>query len=187
LQNVVATAKHNLGRALAARGDLVEGARVEAEAVAAFDAQGDRRLAGGARLYLGAIYYVQGDFAAAEREVALALASSQLPMQAQMRATLARILLASGRVVNALAEARAAMKILDDLGAIEEGEALVRLVLAEALLGSDQRDEARAVINVAGARLLARAERISDPRYRKSFVERIADHARTIELATRLR
>jgi hypothetical protein len=39
---------------------------------------------------------------------------------------------------------------------------------------------------VAGARLLARAERISDPRYRKSFVERIADHARTIELATRL-
>jgi tetratricopeptide (TPR) repeat protein len=187
LPNVVATAKHNLGRALAARGELVEAARVEAEAVAAFDAQGDRRLTGGARLYLGAIHYERGDFAAAEREVALALASSQLPMQAQMRATLARILLASGRVVNALAEARAAMQILDDLGAIEEGEALVRLVLAEALLGSDRRDEARAVIGVAGARLLARAERISDPRYRKSFVERIADHARTIELATRLR
>ena len=186
LQNVVATAKHNLGRALAARGELVEAARVEGEAVAAFDAQGDRRLAGGARLYLGAIYYEQGEFAAAEREVALALTGSQLPMQAQMRATLARILLASGRVVNALAEARAAMKILDDLGAIEEGEALVRLVLAEALLGSDQRDEARAVIGVAGTRLLGRAERISDPRYRKMFVERIADHARTIELATRL-
>jgi eukaryotic-like serine/threonine-protein kinase len=186
LQNVVATAKHNLGRALAARGDLVEAARVEAEAVAAFDAQGDRRLTGGARLYLGAIYYEQGEFAAAEREVSLALASSQLPMQAQMRATLARILLASGRVVNALAEARSAMKILDELGAIEEGEALVRLVLAEALLGSDRREEARAVIGVAGARLLARAERISDPRYRKSFVERVADHARTIELATRL-
>ncbi|MEP6863661.1 MAG: protein kinase [Deltaproteobacteria bacterium] len=187
LPNVVATAKHNLGRALAARGELVEAARVEAEAVAAFDAQGDRRLTGGARLYLGAIYYEQGEFAAAEREVALALASSQLPMQAQMRATLARILLASGRVVNALGEAHAAMAILDELGAIEEGEALVRLVLAEALLGSDRRDEARAVIGVAGARLLARAERISDPRYRKSFVERIADHARTIELATRLR
>ena len=37
---------------------------------------------GGARLYLGAIYYEQGDFVAAEREVSLALDSSQLPMQA---------------------------------------------------------------------------------------------------------
>jgi len=186
LQNVVATAKHNLGRALAARGELAEAARVEAEAVAAFEAQGDRRLAGGARLYLGTIYYEQGEFAAAEREVALGLASAQLPMQAQMRATLARILLATGRTVNALAEARQAMAILDRLGAIEEGEALVRLVLAEALLGGNERDEARAVIQLAAARVVARAERISDPRYRKSFVERIADHARTIELATRL-
>ncbi|MEO6774464.1 MAG: protein kinase [Kofleriaceae bacterium] len=186
LENVIATAKHNLGRALAARGELAEAARIEAEAVAAFDAQGDRRLGGGARLYLGAIYYEQGDFAAAEQTVARALATSQLPMQAQMRATLARILLATGRVVNALAEARAAMAILDELGAIEEGEALVRLVLAEALVGSGHGDEARAVIAVAGAKLLARAARISDPHHRRSFVERIADHARTVELATRL-
>src|SRR3569832_2858723 len=177
-------AKHTLGRAPAARGEPAEAARVEAEAVAAFEAQGDRRLAGGARLYLGTIYYEQGEFAAAEREVALGRASAQLPMQAQMRATLARILLATGRTVNALAEAREAMAILDRLGASEEGEALGRLVLAEALLGGNQREEARAVIEVAAARVVARAERISDPRYRKSFIERISDHARTLEQAT---
>jgi hypothetical protein len=33
---------------------------------------------------------------------------------------------------------------------------------------------------------MARAARISDPAYRKSFVERIVDHARTIELANLL-
>jgi len=186
LQNVVATAKHNLGRALAARGALDEALVVEAEAVAAFEAQGDRRLVGGARLYLGDIHYHQGAFAAAEREVTLALVHAQLPMQAQMRATLARILLASGRVANALAEARHAMAILGQLGAIEEGEALVRLVLAEALLGTGAPGEARDVAAVARERLLARAARISNARYRQSFLERIADHARTLELAARL-
>ncbi|HEX7701270.1 MAG TPA: protein kinase [Kofleriaceae bacterium] len=185
LQNVVATAKHNLGRALAARGELVEAERVEAEAVASFDAQGDRRLVGGARLYLAMILYARADFVAAEREVLLALEGAQLPMQAQMRAQLARIMLASGRVTDALEEARRAMAILEELAAIEEGEALVRLVLAEALLSTD-REAARAVILVARERVLARAARISDAAYRKSFLERLADHARTLELAARL-
>ena len=80
------------------------------------------------------------------------------------------------------------MTILDELGAIEEGEALVRLVLAEALLGSDRRDEARAVIVRGTCAAYSRAPSGSAiRRYRKSFVERVADHARTIELATRLR
>ncbi|GEM_PF-4855109 len=33
---------------------------------------------------------------------------------------------------------------------------------------------------------MARAERITDEAYRKSFLERVPDHARTVELANRL-
>ncbi len=186
LLNVVATAKHNLGRVLQLRGALDEAAVVESEAIALFEAQGDRRLSSASRCYLAMILYARGEFEDAEHEVKLAIETSQLPMQAPYRATLARIRIASGRMRDALADARTAMAILASLGAIEEGEALVRLVLAETLLGNNARAEARTVILEARTRLMARAVRITDEVYRKSFLERVPDHARTIELANRL-
>ena len=186
LHNVVATAKHNLGRALQMRGDLVEAATVEAEAVQAFDAQGDRRLAGAARLYLGNILLDQGEHARALVEVEAALTTAQPPMQPQGHACLARVLLRAGRPADALEHAQRANAILDELGAIEEGEALVRLVLAEALTATGDPAAARTVISRARDRLLARAEKISDPEWRKSFLENLPEHARTIALANEL-
>ncbi len=186
LQNVIATAKHNLGRALQMRDELVEAAHVETSAIELFEAQGDRRLANASRCYLGSIEYARGNFATAAQLLELAIEGAPLPMQAQYRATLARIRLASGRTRDALVDARSAMAILTSLGAIEEGEALVRLVFAEALLGNDAIAEARKVILEARARLIARADQISNAAFRRSFLARIPDHARTLELANRL-
>ena len=96
--------KHNLGRALAARGELAEALRVEAEAVAAFDAQGDRRLAGRRAAVPRRDPCAQGELAR-RRSARCALALAQLAAAdagADARDARARSSLASGRVVEAL-------------------------------------------------------------------------------------
>ena len=65
LHSVVATAKHNLGRALQARGLLDEALAIETEALESFHAQGDRRLEGASRCYLSNILLERGELDAA--------------------------------------------------------------------------------------------------------------------------
>jgi hypothetical protein len=54
---------------------------------------------------------------------------------------------------------------------------------AEALHAAGQQERARAAIATARDRLLANAEKIGDPTYRKSFLENVPENARTVELA----
>ena len=63
---------------------------------------------------------------------------------------------------------------------------MIRLALAEALVATGDRKAARGVIERARDRLLARAEKITDPEWRKSFLENIPDHRRTLALAIEL-
>jgi ATP/maltotriose-dependent transcriptional regulator MalT len=186
LYGVVATAKHNLGRALQMRGELDEAARVEQQALDAFEAQGDRRLACAARYYLGNIYAERGELDAAEREIRAALAVAHQPMQGPVHASLARVLIIANRNAEGLVEARAAHAALDRYGAVEEGEAMIRLVLVEALQANGDVDSARRFIAKARDRLLERAEKIVDPEWRRCFLERVPEHARTIALAAQL-
>jgi hypothetical protein len=74
------------------------------------------------------------------------------------------------------------MDLLRKLGALEEGEALVRLTFADALhqIGDPA---ARDVIQEASEALLLRASRIRDPRHRKSFVERVEENRETLAKA----
>jgi hypothetical protein len=78
------------------------------------------------------------------------------------------------------------MAILDELGAVEEGESLVRLMLVETLLAVDERAAAVEAAQIAYTRLLERAAKISSRDYRTSFLEQVSDNARTIELAREL-
>jgi hypothetical protein len=55
------------------------------------------------------------------------------------------------------------MKALEALGTIEQDEALVRLVYAEALHASGQEDAARTAILAARDRILARAKKLTAP------------------------
>jgi tetratricopeptide (TPR) repeat protein len=170
LSNVVATAKHNLGRALQHRGELAEALATEQEALELFDRQLDRRLTGAARLYLSYILLELGDHARAQAEIKIALLTAQRPMQAQMLASLARVVLARGEVAEASRLAHDAYEILAEVGGIEEGEALVRLMVVETRLASGDRVRAREVARIAHARILERAARITDPVWRASFL-----------------
>jgi hypothetical protein len=82
-------------------------------------------------------------------------------------------------VQGALSAAKEAMTLLESLGGLEEGEALVRLLHAEALHATGDAVGARAAIRVARARLEARAARLREGPLKTTFLESIPEHART--------
>jgi serine/threonine protein kinase/tetratricopeptide (TPR) repeat protein len=183
LQNVVATAKHNLGRALLNQGKLDEALAIEGEAVAAFAAQGDKRLESASRSYLAEILTARGDHAAAETELRAGLQTVQAASRPQQLAMLGQVLLTMKRSREALIAAQEAQSLLDALGGVEEGESLVRLTFAEALAACGETEPARAAIRVARDRVLERAAKITDPEWRMSFLTKLSENARTLEMA----
>jgi hypothetical protein len=185
LPALAAYARHTLGFAAALAGVLDEAVALEEEAAESFTARGDARLAGGSRLYLGLIHALRGALADAEAELdrAVALVADVAPVRAYALAARARVRLARGHAADALADAEEAFTVLFDLGGIEEGEALVRLAYAEALLATHRDREARAVLAEARERLEERAERISDEALRADFLSAVPENARTLELS----
>jgi tetratricopeptide (TPR) repeat protein len=184
LKVVVAMAKHNLGLALARLGQLDEARRLENEAVARLEEQANWRLAGAARAYLAQILLLAGDAEGARLE---AMRSAEVlrvapPAKVQALATLGEALLALGRSGEALAAAREARQLMDELGEIEEGEAHARLVFAEALAAVGD-PAAKPELAAARASLLARADKIGDAAWRESFLYRVPENARTLRLA----
>jgi tetratricopeptide (TPR) repeat protein len=182
--NILATPNH--GRALAHLGALAEAAQVGHRAVALASGSSDRRLEGGARVYLAGIHLLGGDFAAAADEAlrASAVAEAIPPIRAQALASLARARLAQELPADAVAAASEAARLLDSLGGVDDGEAEIRLVHAEALFAAGDAGAAVTTITQARARVLARAGMISDPEARAAFLERVAENARTLALAS---
>ena len=185
LGGVAALALHNLGAVLAALGRLDEARAAEGEAVRAFEKAGDPRLEGASRVYLARILLAAGDVDAADAEArrTVGSAGSPPPIRAGAQATLARVLLARGRVAEALEIASLAAEALASLGSIEDFEAAIGLAHAEALFAAGDRAGAEAAIAAACRRLLARAERMHEPT-RASFLGMVPDNARCLALAT---
>ena len=183
LMSVVATARHNLGRALHRRGALAEAIEMQSAALAEFRAQGDRRLEAGARMYLSDVLCDVGEYERALEEITTALDSVQAPLRPQALALLAQILLASGRREEAMHCAREAAETLEKLGGVEEGESLVRLMRALTLREIGDGRGAEAAVRRAKERLGERAGKISDERWRRSFLEKVPENARTMALA----
>jgi hypothetical protein len=75
------------------------------------------------------------------------------------------------------------MQILQALRSVAPCDAFIRLTFAEALLASGDPDAARAALAAARDRLLSKADKIRAPDLRRSFLEAIPDHARTLALA----
>ena len=186
LKLVSAGARHNLGLALALMGRLEEAEAVEREAILAFQEQRDVRLEMASRGYLSRILLLRGDLDGASREIRVPVgnAAQGSPARAHALAQLAEIQLAGRFVEGALTTAREAHRLLELLGGTDEGESQVRLVYAEALWGSGLHDEARAALQAAQARLRERAARIAEPRWRESFLTRVPENARTLDLGT---
>jgi tetratricopeptide (TPR) repeat protein len=184
---VVMAAQNNLGFTLMQRGALHEARTMLSAATKRCIAHGDRRFEGGTRTYLANTLRLAGDLAGAEAEVREAIDALHLspPLLAYAIATLADILLAQGRTPGALEQARAAHTLLESLGQVEEGEAFIRLIYAEALHASGDHAAARAAIAAARDRLLAIAAHIGDETWRRSFLENVPENARTLALAAR--
>jgi tetratricopeptide (TPR) repeat protein len=185
LSDLHTNALQNLGRVLAYRGEIAEARAVEQRALDAYVASGDPRLAGFSRLYLAQIALLAGDASAAAREARAVAEEAQAasPLRANALALLARALLAEGRAAEAEAPAREAYAQLAADGSLEEGEAMVRLAHAEVLAARGAGEELSAVTAAARDRLLERAAKISDPAWRRRFLEAVPENARLLALA----
>jgi tetratricopeptide (TPR) repeat protein len=181
----LAPVKANLGHALLRLGYVEEALAVETDAVQRCVEQGYRRFEGASRVYLAEILRARGDLddAAGEAQRAAGASSGAPAIRAHALAVHADILLDARREAEALPLAVEAMRVLLSLEGVEEGEALIRLVHIRALAATGDERAAKERLVEAQARLRVRAERISDPRYRKSFLENVPENAATMALA----
>ena len=146
-------------------------------------AQSNKRLESGCRTYLAIILLLGGDLLGSEREAraAVDILAVAPPMRAHALGILSRALLAQRRAAEALlAAADEAAQVMHAQG-VEEGEALITLAWLEALVACER--DARGAIAGAADRLRQRAERITDPAWRKSFLESVPENAAITALA----
>ncbi|MET0592627.1 MAG: AAA family ATPase, partial [Polyangiaceae bacterium] len=185
LLNVSTAARHNLGMVLGYLGRLEEAEDVEQKARETYHRLGDTRLEGGSHCYLSTIALLGGDAPRAEREAAAAivLLEKAPPMLVCALAARARALLCVGRGEDALRDAESAVAILDKLVRVEEGEAAARLVFAESLAACGQSAAAAVAIAIARERILARSAEMHRADWKQSFLERVTDNVRTLELS----
>jgi eukaryotic-like serine/threonine-protein kinase len=179
-------ARATLGQALAYCGRLGEARAVEEAAVAASHSLGASFVEVVARSYLARIALLSGDLDTAEREASAAAAFPEFPPTTSpfcimAMAVRARALLELRRTGEAVHVAREAVSALESLGTLEEGESLVRMTYADALVQSGSMPEAAAAIRAARDSLLARAEKISDAAWRERFLS-VPDNARVLGL-----
>lgn len=180
VRQAITFAEHLLGNVLAYRGALDEARARELRAIEACVAQGNRRLEGWSRVHLSTIELFAGDFAASEREAreASALLTVSPGLRVYARACVARAMLAKGeRIGAALREVSEAHAELASIGALLEGESVVHLVYAEALLAAGETSRAREAFHRAYERLMQRADAIAVPEWRRDFLERPENRA----------
>jgi tetratricopeptide (TPR) repeat protein len=185
LSGVSANVLHHQGALLARLGDPASAIGRADGAIDAFVAQGDRRMEAAARLYRALFFAEAGNAERAEAEVnaAVDVAGAPPPLRAFAYGVLARIHLSNAGANKAESPAREAHGILEALGGVEEGEAYIRLAYAETLEALGKHAQAQEAIRTARVRILERAAMIQDPAWTQSFLERVRENARTVELA----
>ena len=188
LKYMVGGVLDNLTNILTYRGSLDEARATGLRALTVTIAQNDRRFQGYAEAYLSVTEYLAADYPRAEHYArAAADTLAEVPATRPFAlALLARSLLAQGRLVEALLSARDAYSQLESFGVVDDGEATIRLALAECLIAGRDIAAAQEVLDTAASRILAAAKAIDDPEVRESFLNRIPEHRRILELAHEL-
>jgi eukaryotic-like serine/threonine-protein kinase len=146
---------------------------------------GDLRCFGMTHIYLARNAHSKPDFIAAEEHAQASIEAFRniLGLLSTAMATMARALLAQNRKDEALACAQAADRLMSLHGVPEEGETLVRLVLAETLLAADDLEAGRDAVRTAWRLVENKAVAIDDLAARQTFLELIPDHAAIRALA----
>ncbi|APR79097.1 Adenylate cyclase [Minicystis rosea] len=171
---------YQLARALLDRGEL-DAAQGETRALLARAIElHNTRFEGRGHCLLALISLRSGDVVAAEREsqLALDLTPSAVLFRGEVELTFASIQLAAGRAPSAL-------RLIEDVLAACEAQGVsrlhARLAHAEALEAVGEHERARVELTATHAQLLADAEKISAPALKKSFLERVPEHARIVQ------
>jgi tetratricopeptide (TPR) repeat protein len=174
---------HNVGLVLARMGRLDEALEIEERATATAVAARSPMFEGFCRVYLAKIRRARGELAEAEREVrrAMALIESMPPVLASALAELAMILLEARRPSEALDASTRGMNIRETTGALEEGDVLLQVAHAEALLATGDVEAGRARAKLARRDVEQRAAIIADEPSRAAFM-RVPENARAFEL-----
>ena len=183
LHYITTAALITLGPVLTDSGRLGEARRLTMQALNFARKQGDLRWEGAAQLYLSTISFVAGEHLGSEQRARRAAEIVSAPLRPSALAAIARALLAQNHPAEALEQARAAAAQLATTRHVEKYESLVHLMLAEALAANGDVEGARAALRAAVARLLARAAPIATREWRRAFLTRLPDNARTLALA----
>jgi tetratricopeptide (TPR) repeat protein len=185
LSGVSASVWHHQGMLHARLGEPRSALLRADAAIDAFVAQGDRYMEAAARFHRAFFLASAEELEQAEEEVRLALGHSGAtpPRRAFGLAILAAVHLASGNTARAEAPARESVQLLERLGGVEEGEAYIRLTYAEVLDALGNQDGAREAIATARVRILERTAMIQDAQWKDTFLERVRENSRTLELA----
>jgi hypothetical protein len=182
-RELLVTTAH-LAHARARSGALAEARELARAAADGFAERGDASSAMFPRVVLGAVLGATGDAAAALRELGAAVASTRAghPLVATALAVRALVELGRGRAREAHRAALEAMRALEGRENVET-EPLVRLAHAESLAATGQPDAARAAVDAAHKRLLARAERVKNDDWRRAMLESVVENARILSRA----
>jgi hypothetical protein len=182
----VAELRANLG---CARFRLGDPAAVDtlAAAVAQAHAQGNTRAEAFTRAYLAqALAASDPDAAAREARASCELGAKAPASRAYALAVLAELALRQGDAEAAVGHAREAYRMTGELRGAEGADAFIRVTLAAAHVARGDVIQAHAIVAVARDRLLASAGRIVDPLLRASFLGKVPENARTLELVRSL-
>ncbi|MEZ4297653.1 MAG: protein kinase [Polyangiaceae bacterium] len=174
-------ARHDLGSPLLRLGKLAEARTMQELALTAFEAQGDRRLAGGTWAMLSAIALAEGDPSLAEEHARRSIeVAPSAPLRIAGLGHLAAALVAMSRFEDALKVSADALSLLAETGTSEEGLTIARLARADALSALARPDEAAEELRLAREEIHEKAARIRDPALADAFLTRIPENARAL-------
>ena len=150
-----------------------------------FIAQNDRVGEGRARAYLSGLYQAMQEHAAAAEEAkrAVECLDASPPYRASVLGLFALALADKGAADESYRAGTEAMKLFDSLGGTFEGESIVRIGYAEALRIHGDVDGSKEAIKAARERLLARANKMQNPEWRRGFLTTIQENVRTLARA----
>ena len=186
LATVANDVKLRLGHLYVRTSRSEEAVRTTQEVIATYAAQRDRVGEGRARAYLAGVHYFAGHNAEAESEElrALPLLEHAPPYRAALMAFMTLTLIHKGASPDEIYLAGSeAMRLLEQVGGVAEGEALIRLAYAESLHASGDLAGARTAIIAARDRLIARAATIKNAEHKYTFLHVVREHIRTLARA----
>lgn len=177
-----------VGCSLANLGHLREAITLAREVIDVISTQDNPPLLSLARICVARFSCAAKDPEAALRDVQLALepASAVPTLHTKALAVHAQTLVALDEFEQAHAAALAALAVLNGMAGVDDWDAFVRLVYAEVLLAMGDSASAESAITLAHERLRERAMRIDSPLRRQSFLTKVPENARTLELMAQL-